>query len=113
MQRRTLSWLAALLASVPFASHAENMSYTYAELGYVDTKQDDLDVDGDGLALRGSIAFMNNFFAFASYEDLGYDFNIDVTKLQVGVGGHWPLNDKIDLVGRIGIVKAEIDVGPF
>ena len=111
MQRRTLSLLAALMATLPLASHAGTMDYSFAELGYVDTEEDDFDVDGDGFALRGSVGFLENFFAFASYEDIGYDFGVDATLLKVGVGGHWPLNEKIDLVGRAGIVKGEIEVG--
>ena len=111
MQRRTLSLLAALMATLPFASHADTMDYTYAGLDYVDTEDDDLDLDGDGFALRGSVGFLNNFFAFASYEDIGYDFDIDATLLKVGVGGHWPLNEKIDLVGHAGIVNADFEVG--
>lgn len=111
MQRRTLSLLVALMATLPVASHAGTMDYTYAELGYVDTENDDFDIDGDGFALRGSLAFHENFFGFASYEDLGFDHGVDATAFEVGVGGRWPLNEKIDLVGRAGVVKAEIEVG--
>ena len=42
-----------------------------------------------------------------------FDFDVDASLLEVGGGGHWPLTDKIDLIGKLGIVKAEIDVGPF
>lgn len=111
MQRRTLSVLAALAAALPLATQAGTMDYSFVELGYLDSELDEPDVDGDGFALRGSIEFHPNFFAFAEYEDLGYDFNVDVTAFQVGAGGHWPLNEKIDLVGRLGIVKADLD-GP-
>jgi hypothetical protein len=111
MQRRTLSLLAALMATLPIASQAGTMDYTYAELGYVDTENDEFDIDGDGFALRGSVAFHENFFAFASYQDLSFDNDVDGTGFEVGIGGRWPLNEKIDLVGRAGIVKAEIEVG--
>jgi hypothetical protein len=115
MQRRILSALAALAAALPFASHADVMDYSYAELGYVDTELDGegFDVDGDGFALRGSLAVHPNFFVFADYTDLSFDFSIDSTLLEVGGGGHWPLNDKVDLIGKLGIVKAELDAGPF
>jgi hypothetical protein len=111
MQRRTLSLLAALMATLPIASHAGTMDYTYVELGYVDTNDDDLDIDGNGFALRGSLAFHENFFAFATYQDLSFDHDVDTTAFEVGVGGRWPLNPKIDLIGRAGIVRAEVDVG--
>jgi hypothetical protein len=116
MQRRILSGLAALAAALPLASHAETMNYSYAELGYVDTElstDGDDDISGDGFALRGSVAVHPNFFVFASYQDLSFDFNIDTSLLEVGGGGHWPLTDKIDLIGKVGITKAEIDAGPF
>jgi hypothetical protein len=114
MQRRTLSVLAALAAALPLATQADTMDYSFVDLGYVDTELDDFNVDGDGFALRGSIAFLENFFGFAEYQDLGFDFGIDLTQFNVGVGGHMPLNEKIDLVGRFGIVKADLEAeGPF
>jgi hypothetical protein len=116
MQRRILSGLAALAAALPLASHAETMNYSYAELGYVDTElsgDGDDDLDGDGFALRGSVAVHQTFFVFANYQDLSFDEGVDLSLLEVGGGGHWPLTDKIDLIGKVGITKAEIDVGPF
>jgi hypothetical protein len=115
MQRRILSGLAALAAALPLASHADVMDYSYAELGYLDGELDagNADVDGDGFALRGSLAVHPNFFVFAGYQDLDFDFNVDASLLEVGGGGHWPLTDKIDIIGKLGITKAEVDVGPF
>jgi len=115
MQRRILSGLAALAAALPLASHAETMSYSYAELGYVDTELDGdgVDVDGDGFALRGSLAVHPSFFVFANYQDLSFDRGVDISLLEVGGGGHWPLADKVDIIGKVGITKAEIDSGPF
>jgi Outer membrane protein beta-barrel domain len=118
MQRTLLSGLAALAAALPLASHADVMSYSYAELGYVDTEFDpegdfDVDVDGDGFALRGSLPVNQNFFVFANYQDLSFDFDVDTSLLEVGGGGHWPLTDKIDIIGKLGIVKAEVEVGRF
>jgi hypothetical protein len=115
MQRRILSGLAALAAAAPLASYADVMDYSFAEAGYVDTQLDGdgFDVDGDGFALRGSLAVHPNFFVFAGYQDLSFDFNIDASLLEVGGGGHWPLSDKVDIIGKLGIVKAELDAGPF
>jgi hypothetical protein len=115
MQRLILSGLAVLAAALPFASQAETMDYSYAEFGYVETELEvgGFDVDGDGFALRGSVAFLENFFAFAGYEDIGFDGGLDSTTLGVGVGGHWPINERMDIVGRLGIVKVELEAGPF
>jgi len=115
MQRRILSGLAALAAALPLASHAETMNYSYAELGYVDAELDGggFHVDGDGFALRGSLAVHPNYFVFANYQDLGFDGGVDTSLLEVGGGGHWPLNDKVDIIGKVGITKAEIDARRF
>ncbi len=115
MQRRILGGLVALAAALPLAGHADVMDYTYAELGYIDTEfdGDGFDADGDGFGLRGSLAINETFFVFAGYESLDFDFDVDLSTLEVGGGARWPLSDKVDLVGRLGIVKAEADVGPF
>ena len=115
MQRRILGGLMALAATLPLASHADVMDYSYAELGYIDSEfdADGFDVDGDGFGLRGSLAINQTFFVFAGYESLDFDFDVDLSTLEVGGGARWPLSDKVDLVGRLGIVKAEADVGPF
>ena len=115
MQRRILSGLAALAAALPLASQAETMSYSYAELGYVDANLDvgSFNVDGDGFALRGSLAVHQNYFVFANYQDLSFDGGVDTTLLEVGGGGHWPLSDKVDIIGKVGITKAELDSGRF
>jgi hypothetical protein len=114
MQRRILSGLAALALSAPLAGYAETMDYSYAELGYIDSEldADQFDLDGDGFGLRGSLDVHPNFFVFAGYQDLSFDFGVDVSALEVGGGGHWPLSDQIDIVGRLGSVKSEIDFGP-
>ena len=115
MQRRILSGLAALAAALPLATNAETMSYTYAELGYVDADLDvgNFHVDGDGFALRGSLAVHQNYFVFANYQDLSFDGGVDTSLLEVGGGGHWPLTNTIDLIGKVGITKAELDSGRF
>jgi hypothetical protein len=115
MQRFSLSLLATLAACLPFTSQAGTMDYSYAEIAYIDTEldDDDIDVDGDGFELRGSVAFSENFFAYAGYQDLGFDFGIDATRFDVGAGMRWPLNPKIDLVGRAGIVKTDVELDRF
>lgn len=115
MQVRKLSLLAMLAAALPLTTHAGTMSYSFAEAAYLDTKLDSdiADVDGDGIQLRGSLAITDTFFAFVGYQDLGFDFGVDATSIQVGAGAHWPLQDKIDIVGRVGIIKTEVEVGRF
>jgi len=115
MQRRITSLLAVLAAALPFATQADTMDYSYAEAWYVDSSLDvgDTNVDGNGFALRGSIPIMDNWFAFAMYQDVSYDLGVDATTLAVGGGYHWPLRDKLDIIGRAGIVQSNIDAGRF
>jgi hypothetical protein len=115
MQRRIYGGLVALAAALPLASHADVMDYSYAELGYVDTELDGdgFDADGDGFGLRGSLAVNETFFVFAGYQSLDFDFDVDLSTLEVGGGARWPLSSNVDVIGRLGIVKAEADFGPF
>lgn len=106
-----LGLLALIATALPAVSHADVMDYSFAELGYVDSEFGNL--NGDGISLRGSLPVNESFFVFASYWDVGYDFNVDLTSFEVGAGGHLPLADKIDLVGRFGLVKSEFDSGNF
>lgn len=91
---------------------ADGFSYSYAELGYVSSELDDIDVDGDGFALRGSYEFNERFHGFVEYSDLDYDFDVSGEMLELGAGLAWPLNPNLDFVGTVSYVKAEVDV-PF
>lgn len=106
-----LGLLAVVAAALPAVSQADTMDYTFAELAFVDSEFGNL--NGDGLSLRGSLPVNETFFVYAGYWDVGYDFNIDLTSIEVGGGAHLPLADKIDLVGRFGLVRSEFDSGNF
>lgn len=108
---RYLGLLAVAAATLPAASQADTMDYSFAELAYVDSEFGNL--DGDGIALRGSLPINQSFFVYAGYWDVGYDFNVDLTSVEAGAGGHLPLGNKIDLVGRFGLVRSEFDAGNF
>jgi hypothetical protein len=104
---RSLSLLALLAMALPAVSQADTLDYSWAELGYVDSEFGNL--NGDGISLRGSLPVNDTFFVFASYWDVGYDFNVDLTSIEAGGGVHLPFNDKVHLVGRFGLVKSEFD----
>lgn len=95
-----------LLAALPLASHAEEMSYSFVDLGYVETDIDGLGPTADGFALRGSIGFAEHYFAFAEYSSQSVS-GVDLDQTTVGLGGHYGLSDKLDLVGRTGWFKAK------
>ncbi len=127
-----------LLATAPFVTHADDMSYRYFQVGYMqadfdldaDVEADDFiagDESGDGFATRGSFGFAGNFFVFTEYSRQSFDFdaeigggsiapiNIDLQQITVGLGGHYPLSDNLDLVGRAGWsgIRADIDISDF
>lgn len=100
-----------MLGMLSTAAHAEDMSYSNLDLGWLST-----DLDGgptvDGFGLRGSVGFVENFFVFAEYgsQEAG---GADVDQYAVGLGGHYALAENLDLVGRLGYMNAEISAGPL
>jgi hypothetical protein len=103
--------LGGLLAAAPLAALADDMSYSFVDVAYVETDIDDAPT-ADGFALRGSAGFAENWFAFADYSDQSVA-GVDLTQYAVGIGGHYGLAENLDLVGRVGWAKVEIDAGPF
>ena len=100
MQRRTLSVLAALAAALPLTTQADTMDYSFVDLGYVDTELDDVDVDGDGFASARLACFPSRTSSHSPSTRTWASTSASTSRFKVGVGGHLPLNEKIDLVGR-------------
>jgi len=95
---------------------AERPSFNFIELGYDYVDLDlggGVDVDGDGYALGGSFEIGENMFGFASYADTGFDFSIDLTQLQLGLGWRTGLTDNADFFVRASYVEAEGDAPGF
>ena len=99
-----------MLAALPLASHAEDMSYSNIDLGYVSTDIDGLGPSLDGFGLRGLIGFAERYFAFAEYSSQSVS-GADLDQTTVGLGGHYGLSDNLDLVGRAGWFKANVSGG--
>ena len=99
---------AVLLAAMPLAALADDMSYSYVELNYTDANLDN-GPSGDGFNLRGSVGFAENFFAFADYSSLGFPASVDVDLYNIGLGGRLGISDAVDLVGRAGYSHAKAD----
>ncbi len=99
-----------MLAALPLASHAEDMSYSFVDLGYVETEIDGVGPSLDGFSLRGSVGFAEHYFAFAEYSSQSVS-GIDLDVTAVGLGGHYGLSDNLDLVGRAGWFKADVSGG--
>jgi hypothetical protein len=117
MTMKVTSLIGAAIFALPLAaSAAENFSYRYVDVArYMEAEvdSDNVDVDGDGIQLRGSLPVYQNFFALAEYESLDLDGGIDASRFLIGAGGHWPLGNNLDFVARGGFVSYNVDYGRF
>lgn len=112
MRFKFVSALAASAAFVPFLAQAEGLSWSYLEAAYVNTDVDGFNEEVDGFALRGSFEIVDNLFIFAGYADQGTSvggFDIDLKSYNAGLGYAWPIGQALDLYGKVGYVKAEVD----
>jgi Outer membrane protein beta-barrel domain len=107
--------IASALAGIATAQ-ADELDYTYVEAGFGRVEIDNVDT-GDGLFLGGSLGFGTNWLAFGEYSTSSFDVggtNVDFNQIVLGLGGHFPIADSVDFVGKVGYVDASADVGtPF
>lgn len=117
MRKPLLGLVAASLATCPLlAANAEGIGYTYADLAYVTTDIDGFDDELDGFLLRGSLEIADNWFLYARYLDESVStqgVDIDFQQYSVGGGYAWSFAENMDLYGRLGYTKAEVDVENF
>ncbi|MBV6423472.1 MAG: hypothetical protein NAOJABEB_01265 [Steroidobacteraceae bacterium] len=107
--------LAALALGAATSVAAADFSYSTVDAGWARTDIDDLNENGDGFFLRGSVGFGTNWFAAAGYRQVSFDVggnDVDFDLIDVGFGGHIPLTDRMDGVARISYVDVSAD-GPF
>jgi len=90
---------------------ADSPSYDFFDVAYVSADIDNPDVDGDGFAFGGSVSVHENWFLFADYSDLDFDFGIDLSLLDVGVGYRAELSDNTDFAFTGSYVKADANAG--
>lgn len=92
---------------------ADEINYTYVEAGYVAIDFDDLDVDGDGFGIAGSLGITDRVYLMADYNTYDLDFGIDATDYGLGVGASLPLSQQFHLIGEIGYTEVEVEVDGF
>ena len=119
--KRTLLAL-VLAAALPLSAQAaegpSEISYTYFEADYV--AADVVGIDSmDGLALRASAGFAENWYATGSWTrvskgdiDLGYSVPVDVDfdQMMLGVGFHMDVSDKAAFIAEAAWVRDTIEI---
>lgn len=107
MSRIKASLLAlGLTAALPFAASAQSasaLSYNYVEGGYIATNSD---LDADGFAARGSVAFHPNFHVFGGFQRQDVDNTpVDFDEWRIGIGYNHGISQNADLVTRVAYEK--------
>lgn len=102
-----------LLTGLSAGAAAEGLNYNFLEVGYGEVNIDSPDVDGDALGIGGSYAMTDEFHLFAAYSMADFDFDVELTEFNVGVGFNTPIADNIDVVASLAYVYAEVDVPGF
>lgn len=97
--------LALLLACAPFAASAGELSYNYVEVGYSDTtlSAGGFDVDTDGYAIKGSMAFGEKFYGAIGMHKDSVDSD-DLEPWELTGGYRHGLNDNTDFVAELSYV---------
>jgi hypothetical protein len=101
--------------SVAQQSTKPPLSYNYVELAYDETDFDlgGGEIDGDGLTLSGSWAINDDWHVYGAYATADLDFGIDLDSLAIGAGYRYPLQDDVDIYGRVLYINSDVDVpGP-
>lgn len=112
MDRKSLVLPLAFGAMFSAGVQADALDYNYLQLGYVtaDFSEDFVDVSGNGVALEGSASINDNFHVFAGYGTMSFDWDVDTSEWEVGLGYSRALGQKTDLVATLGYVSAEVEI---
>ncbi len=118
MNLKGVSCIGAVTAML-FAGSAmadDGPRYTYLEGGWGWVDIDEVNEDGDGFNLGGSLGVTDMVFLFVDYNDSEIDvdsFDVDYTTTEVGLGGNIELSPTADLVGSVSWVNVDLDAGGF
>ena len=103
---------ACLVLLVPPAMAAKGFNYTYMEGGYRNLDADSIEADGfeagfsfgatDYIHIVGrySRLFVDNIDGASSTD-------LDIDEFKIGFGGHYPIMEKVDLVGEVSYVDEQ------
>jgi Outer membrane protein beta-barrel domain len=96
--------IAAPSAPVLADSDGYDFSYTFVELGYHSTDLDTLGEKSSAYRGRASLGLLRFFYVFLDYTQEDVDFlgsTVDSSSYGLGIGGHFGLTSKLDLVGEV------------
>jgi outer membrane receptor protein involved in Fe transport len=101
---------------IPLATQAAAPDYNYLDLGYSKSSAEGLS-GGKGYEFGGSYNFYGNWYVAADYSHNSFDggfqtggfFTQDYT---LTVGGHLPITDSMDFVGRVSYANDHWKQGP-
>ena len=108
MKRSALMAVLALAVAGPVAADDFNYTFVSADYSFIDSDG----LDGDGLGAGVSFAFHENWHGFVGASFTSFDFDIDGTTAQAGVGYNTPVSEAIDLIAQVSYLYADIDT-PF
>ena len=90
-------------------SKPATFSYTYLEVGATQFNVDTIDETADIYYGRGSLGLFGFLYVFGEYQNQAVDFQDTKTDLiELGVGAHFSVMPKLDLVGEIGWLYNDI-----
>ncbi|HEX6259257.1 MAG TPA: outer membrane beta-barrel protein [Woeseiaceae bacterium] len=101
------------LVAVSAAAAAEDLSYNFIQGSYGQVEVDEVDVDGDGFGIEGSVAVSDSFHLFGGYTTADMDFGIELNQLEAGIGYNTPISETVDLVATLSYVSAEVEAAGF
>ena len=87
------------------AAPIADLSYTYAELRYVDFDN----TGGDGFRANGSYDLGNNWIIVGGLTSADFNSNVDLNILEIGGGYVWKYTPDWDIVTTARFVKADVD----
>ncbi|MGY6518027.1 MAG: Ax21 family protein [Lysobacteraceae bacterium] len=108
--KRTLIALSAA-ALLPFAASANELSYSFVELGYAGV---DSSVDASGAAVRGSVAVGDSFYLHGAYKDLRterigmFARRLSVEEWNLGAGYRLAIGASTDLISELSYQELRV-----
>lgn len=103
--------LFAALVCIGQAKAQQAISYTYAELGYLESEIDrsGIDEDGDGYEFNLSAGVAESLALVFGYQDVEFDRDIEAKLISLGIAYHKPYSNTGDMVFSLSYLDTEVD----